>query len=288
MSDEFGILYICPTPIGNLDDMPKRVVDILKNVDLIAAEDTRNTLKLMNRFEIRNKLISYYEHNKAERGEYLIRELKLGKNIAVVSDAGMPGISDPGEDIVRLASNEGIDIKVIPGPSAFVCALVVSGLSTSRFSFEGFLPIGNKERKERFEEIKNDTKTLIFYEAPHKLLGSLEDIYSNLGDRKIVTVREISKIYEEIKRFKVSEAISYYKNNSPKGEFVLVIEGRDKEEIKKEEEEKWKEISVIDHVNMYIEKGISNNEAIKLAAKDRGLKKNEVYKLYVDNKNNNR
>lgn len=280
-----GILYICPTPIGNLNDMPNRVIDILGKVNLIAAEDTRNTVKLLNHFNIKNKLVSYYEHNKIQRGNYLIKLLLEGKSIAVVSDAGMPGISDPGEDIIRLAINNEIKVEVIPGPSAFVCALVLSGLPTGRFSFEGFLPMNKKGRKERLEEVKNDKRTLIFYEAPHKLIYTLEDMYKVFGNRKISLVREITKKFEDVKRFTFSQAIDYYRDNIPKGEFVLVIEGKSEQELKIEEETRWENISIEEHVQMYTEQGMTKNEAIKQAAKDRGIKKNDVYKNFINQKN---
>lgn len=277
-----GILYICPTPIGNLSDMPERVVEILKEVDLVAAEDTRVTIKLFNHFGIKNKMVSYYEHNKVERGNYLIQLLLEGKNIAIVSDAGMPCISDPGEDIVRLAVIEDIQVIAIPGPSAFVCALAVSGLPTARFIFEGFLPMNKKVRKDRLEEIKNDTRTLIFYEAPHKLTYSLEDLYESLGDRRISLVREITKKFEEVKRVRLSEAIEYYKTNTPKGEFVLIIEGKDAEELKKEKEDTWAKFTIKEHVQLHTKNGLSKNDAIKLVAKERGMKKNEVYKSVLE------
>lgn len=283
IEENSGVLYVCPTPIGNLNDMPNRVIEVLSKVDLIAAEDTRNTIKLLNHFNIKNRLVSYYEHNKVQRGNYLIKLLLEGKSIAVVSDAGMPGISDPGEDIIKLAIEHEIKIEVIPGPSAFVCALVVSGLPTGRFSFEGFLPMSKKGRKERLEEVKNDTRTLIFYEAPHKLIYTLEDMYKVFGNRRISLVRELTKRFEEVKRFTFSEAIEYYNENTPKGEFVLVIEGKSAEELKIEEETKWDNISIEDHVKMYIEQGMAKNEAIKQAAKDRGIKKNDVYKIFVNN-----
>lgn len=282
IEENCGVLYVCPTPIGNLNDMPNRVIEVLSKVDLIAAEDTRNTIKLLNHFNIKNRLVSYYEHNKVQRGNYLIKLLLEGKSIAVVSDAGMPGISDPGEDIIKLAIEHEIKIEVIPGPSAFVCALVVSGLPTGRFSFEGFLPMSKKGRKERLEEVKNDTRTLIFYEAPHKLIYTLEDMYKVFGNRRISLVRELTKRFEEVKRFTFSEAIEYYNENTPKGEFVLVIEGKSVEELKIEEETKWDNISIEDHVKMYIEQGMAKNEAIKQAAKDRGIKKNDVYKIFVN------
>ncbi|MBO5955442.1 MAG: 16S rRNA (cytidine(1402)-2'-O)-methyltransferase, partial [Clostridia bacterium] len=230
-----GILYLCPTPIGNLKDITLRTLEVLREVDLIAAEDTRNTLKLLNHFEISVPLTSYYEHNKAQKGSVIIERLKEGQSVALVSDAGMPAISDPGEDLVRLCISEGIKVVPLPGASAFTCALVASGMPTGRFSFEGFLTTNKRNRKNHLAEVKNDTRTLIFYEAPHKLLATLEDMLEFFGDREIVLARELTKKFEEFFRTTISEAIRHYEETPPKGEFVLIIKGKNPEELKEEE-----------------------------------------------------
>lgn len=273
-----GKLYLVSTPIGNLKDITLRAIEILKEVDLIAAEDTRQTLKLLNHFEIRKPLISYHDHNKHEAGVKLIKKLHEGNKIALVSDAGTPGISDPGEDIVKLCIEEGIEVYSCPGPVAGIYALTVSGLSTKKFVFEGFIEREGKRRKEDLFRIKNETKTIILYEAPHRLIKTLKDIEEHIGNRKIAICRELTKRYEEILRFTVKEALDYYTEKLPKGEYVLVLEGLTQKEIEKEKEEKYKDISVEEHIIDYINKGQSKKEAIKLVAKERGLPKSEVYK----------
>lgn len=277
-----GVIYLVATPIGNLEDMTFRAVRILNEVDLIAAEDTRQTLKLLNHFEIRKPLVSYHEHNKRESGEKLIKEVLEGKSIAIVTDAGTPGISDPGEDIVRLAVENGIEVFSIPGAAAFVYALVVSGLPTSRFIFDAFLPRDNKPKRERLLELKDEERTLIFYEAPHRLRRTLDDIYEVLGDRKVSIGRELTKKHEEILRCSLKEAIEIYGEKEPRGEYVIVIEGRSREEIEREKQAEFEEVGIEEHIIMYIEKGLNKKDAIKQVAKDRNMQKSEVYKYSLN------
>lgn len=274
-----GKLYLCPTPIGNLSDISERILETLKNADLIAAEDTRNTLKLLNYFDIVVPLTSYYEHNKASKGQVLINKLNEGKNIALVSDAGMPAISDPGEDLVKLCIENDIEIVSLPGPSAFTTALVASGLPTGRFTFEGFLTTNKKNRIEHLEEIKNDTRTLIFYEAPHKLLNTLKDMLSVLGDRKITLARELTKKFEEYVRTTLAEAVHKYENEPPKGEFVLIIEGKNKEELLLEEKEDLP--SPEELLKKYIADGESGKPLVKKVAEELDMPKREVYDIYL-------
>lgn len=277
-----GIIYFVSTPIGNLKDITIRALETLESVDIIAAEDTRQTLKLLNHYNIKKPLISYHEHNKRESGEKIIKEVLNGKDIALVTDAGTPGISDPGEALVNLAVENGIEIYLTPGPAAFVYGLVVSGLSTSRFVFEGFLPVEKKERKERLENIKDEEKTIIFYEAPHKLQRTLKDMCQYLGDRKIALCRELTKRYEEIIRTTLFEALAMYEDKKPLGEFVLVVEGKKKEEIDKERAAKYEGITIEEHIKMYIDLGMDKKEAIKKVAKERNLSKSDVYKHSID------
>lgn len=275
-----GILYLVATPIGNLGDMSSRAVEVLSSVDLIAAEDTRRTVQLLNHFEISKPLTSYHEHNKRAKGEYIISLLKEGKNVAQVSDAGTPAISDPGEDLVKLCIENDITVTSVPGPVAGINALILSGLDTSRFAFEGFLSVNKRSRKEHLDAVKNDTHTLIFYEAPHKLKATLADMSQTFGeDRKIALVRELTKLHEEVLRMSLGEAVSYYEENNPRGEYVLVIEGA-KESVSESEELWWSGLSVNEHVDKYIEKGISSKDAIKQTATDRGVPKREVYNEY--------
>lgn len=274
-----GTLYLCATPIGNLEDITYRAVRILKEVDLIAAEDTRHTKKLLNHLKITTPLTSYHEHNKATKGPILIEKLKEGLNIALVSDAGTPGISDPGEDLVRLAHENNILVTPVPGASAVISGLIISGLSTRRFIFEGFLPTDNKGRNERLRKLSNEDRTIVLYEAPHRLLKTLEALYEALGNRKISIVRELTKQYEEVKISTIEESIKYYQEVSPKGEFVLVIEGLSNEAINEIEIKKWENISIDEHVRLYIDQGKTQKEALKQVAKDRGLSKREVYQI---------
>lgn len=270
-----GTLYLVATPIGNLSDLSERALAVLREADLIAAEDTRHTLKLLNHFAIKKPMISYFEHNKAERGQEILRILKEGKDVTLVSDAGTPAISDPGEDLVRLCAQNDISVVPIPGPCALINALIVSGLPTGRFSFEGFLSVNKKNRKQHLESIRSDTHTLIFYEAPHKLKNTLADMLQILGDRQIALVRELTKKYEEVLRMTLSEAAAYYETTEPKGEFVLVLSGAPEDS----EENPLASLTVFEHMDYYLEQGISKKEAIKLVAKDRKVKKQEIYSI---------
>lgn len=273
----YGILYICPTPIGNLEDITLRTIKVLKEVDLIAAEDTRRTIKLLNHYDIKKPLISYHEHNKVTKGEVLLEKLKEGKNIALVTDAGMPGISDPGEDIIKLCIEENIEIVALPGPTAFVLALVISGLSTESFVFEGFLPSKGKERKERLNRLKKETRTIILYEAPHRIISLLKDLLENLGNRKISISRELTKIYEETFRGTILEALEKFQRQKPKGEFVLVVEGADNID-----EKSFGHISIKEHIRMYMEQGLSKKDSIKKVAKERNIPKQQVYREGIE------
>lgn len=277
-----GKLYLVPTPIGNLKDITIRALEVLKSVDLIAAEDTRQSLKLLNHYEIKKQLISYHQHNEQGRSEDIIKRLQDGENIAIVTDAGTPGISDPGSVIVSKCIGEGIEFEVLPGATAITTALVNSGLDTTKFLFRGFLPRENKERKPIIEELKDRKETLIFYEAPHRLLDTLEFLKDNLGNRKVAICRELTKLHEEILRFTLEESIEYYKEKSARGEYVLVVEGKTQEEIEQEEKTKWENLTVKDHIKKYIEDGMSKKEAVKQVAKDRNMSKSEIYKESFD------
>lgn len=267
-----GILYVVGTPIGNLGDMSPRAVETLATVDFIAAEDTRVSLKLLNHFEIKKPLISYFEHNRREKGEIIVSRILAGESCALVTDAGMPAVSDPGEDLVALCHERGVTVNVVPGPSAFVSAIALSGLPVSRFTFEGFLSMNKVSRREHLNDIKDEKRTLVFYEAPHKLVATLKDLYNTLGDRRIALVREITKIHEEVVRTTLSEAVIKYETTAPKGEFVLVIEGR------KEEAEEITFEDALSLANAYLAQGMSVSMAAKQAAKETGLKKGDIYK----------
>ena len=267
-----GTLYLCATPIGNLGDMTPRCIETLRTVDLIAAEDTRQTVKLLNHFQISTKMTSYYEHNKKDKGAYLISLLQEGKNIAIVSDAGTPGISDPGEELVTACIEQGITVTSIPGAAAVISALVTSGLATGRFCFEGFLSVNKKQRRTHLEEIKDERRTMIFYEAPHKLRATLQDFYDTLGDRRLSIARELTKKFEEICLMTLSQAIAKYADTPPKGEFALVIEGKTEEAA-----EDYSDLPIEAHVKLYTDGGMGEMDAMKAVAKDRGLRKNEVY-----------
>lgn len=274
-----GKLYLCATPIGNLGDVSARCLEVLSSADLVAAEDTRRTLQLLNHFGITKPLTSYHEHNKREKGEYIISLLKDGKNVALVSDAGTPAISDPGEDMVRLCIENGVEVTSVPGPVAAINALILSGLNTSRFAFEGFLSVNKRHRREHLDSIKNDTRTLIFYEAPHKLKNTIADMQSAFGGgRRIALARELTKIHEEILRFTLNEAAAYYEENAPRGEYVIIVEGA--AEKQEEAENEWEHIPVKEHVDRYIAEGMTVKDAIKTAATDRGVPKREVYNEY--------
>lgn len=277
-----GKLYLVPTPIGNLKDITLRALEVLERVDLIAAEDTRQSLKLLNHYEIKKQLISYHQHNEQGRSEDIIKRLQVGESIAIVTDAGTPGISDPGSVIVTKCIEEGIEFEVLPGATAITTALVNSGLNTTKFLFRGFLPRENKERKPIIEELKDRTETLIFYEAPHRLLDTLEFLKDNLGNRKIAICRELTKLHEEILRLTLEESIEYYKEKSPRGEYVLVVEGKRQEDIELEEKAKWEDLTIEEHIRKYIEEGLSKKEAVKKVAKDRNVSKSEIYKKSFD------
>ena len=274
---EKGTLYLVATPIGNLEDITLRAIKVLKEVDLIAAEDTRQTLKLLNHLEISKKLISYHRHNEDVKKELLIEKLLEGQNIAVVTDAGTPAISDPGEEIVKEAIKNNIKIVPIPGACALINALIASGLDTTEFSFYAFLPLNKKLRKNKFEEIKKDGKTAIIYEAPHKLINTLNDILNNLGDRKIVLARELTKIHEEFIRGNITEIINIFKEKEPKGEFIILIEG-----IKIIEENNLNNLSLEEHYKYYENQGLEKKEIIKKIAKDRNVNKNEIYQQFIN------
>ena len=271
-----GILYICATPIGNLEDITLRVLKTLEKVDLIAAEDTRHTIKLLNHFEIKNKLFSYHEHNKSSSGPQLIEMLRAGKDIALVSDAGMPGISDPGEDLVKLALEANIKVEALPGASAVITALAASGLPTRKFFFEGFLDRQKKHRKKRLEAIKSIEETLIFYESPHRLLETLKEMRSIFGNRKVVIAREITKKFEEYYRGSLEEAWQYFKEKGIKGEFVLLLEGNS------EIVSQVFTTSIEEDLKSYILNGLSKKEAISQVAKERDIPKKEVYQVSID------
>ncbi|MBQ9814564.1 MAG: 16S rRNA (cytidine(1402)-2'-O)-methyltransferase [Lachnospiraceae bacterium] len=272
-----GKLYLCATPIGNLDDITFRVVDTLKNVDLIAAEDTRHTIKLLNHYDIKTKMTSYHEHNKYEKAEVLVAELLKGTNIALVTDAGTPGISDPGEELVKQALAAGIEVTSLPGPAALIVAVSMCGLSSRRFVFEGFLPTVKRERKEALARLENETRTIVIYEAPHRFLKTLKDLQDVLGDREIRICRELTKVHESVLAITIADAIKLYEENEPKGEMVVVIKGKDEEEIAQEERASWEEMSVKDHVEHYMQQGLSEKDAMKQAARDRGLSKRDIY-----------
>lgn len=274
---EKGLLYICPTPIGNLEDITLRTLKVLEEVDLVAAEDTRRTLKLLNHYNIKKPLTSYHEHNKKTKGQILVEKLKEGAKIALVTDAGMPGISDPGEDIIKLCIEENIDIIALPGATAFTLALVLSGLKTDKFVFEGFLPSKNRDRIKELERLKGEERTIILYEAPHRMEALLQDILTILGNRNISISRELTKIHEETFRGTVSEAIDWLKDTGPKGEFVIVLEGG-----AAPDEDPYKDISVKEHLKKYIEEGMSKKDAVRRVAEERNMPKNKVYKESLD------
>ena len=272
-----GKLYLCATPIGNLEDITCRVVRVLQEVDLIAAEDTRNSIKLLNHFEIKTPMTSYHEHNKFEKGKKLVEKLQEGMNLALITDAGTPGISDPGEELVKMCYEAGIEVTSLPGAAACITALTLSGLSTRRFAFEAFLPADKKEKQEVLKELTNETRTIILYEAPHRLLRTLEELLEHLGNRKLTVCRELTKKHETAFVTTIQEAIAYYRESEPKGECVLVIEGKSREELRKEEVSKWEEITIEEHMKFYMDKGIEKKEAMKMVAKDRGISKRDVY-----------
>ncbi len=277
-----GKLYLCATPIGNLEDITLRVLRTLKEADLIAAEDTRHSIKLLNHFDIKTPMTSYHEFNKVEKARYLVDKMREGTNVALITDAGTPGISDPGEELVRQCYEAGIEVTSLPGPAACITALTISGMATRRFAFEAFLPSDKKEKQEIFEEIKKETRTIILYEAPHRLVRTLSELLENLGDRRISVCRELTKTHETVFRTTVSEALSYYETEEPRGECVLVIEGKNRLEIQQEQERSWEAVSIEEHMKRYLDGGTDKKEAMKLVAKDRGMKKRDVYQYLLN------
>lgn len=272
-----GKLYLCATPIGNLEDITYRVLRILKEVDLIAAEDTRNSIRLLNHFDIHTPMTSYHEYNKIEKAHVLIRKLEEGQNIALITDAGTPGISDPGEDLVRMCMDVGIEVSSIPGPAACITALTMSGLPTRRFAFEAFLPADKKERKEVLKELEEETRTIILYEAPHRLKKTLQELSEALGDRKMTLCRELTKKHETAFKSTISQILSFYETEEPRGECVLVIEGKSRKEKKEESIEEWMKMSLEEHMKYYEDQGLTQKDAMKQVAKDRGVGKRDIY-----------
>ena len=276
-----GMLYLCATPIGNLEDITFRVLRTLKEVDLIAAEDTRNSIKLLNHFEIKTPMTSYHEYNKIEKAYQLVEKLREGKNIALITDAGTPGISDPGEDLVRICYEEGIPVTSLPGPAACITALTMSGLPTRRFAFEAFLPRDKKERADVLGSLADETRTIIIYEAPHHLVRTLEELHEVLGNRRLSICRELTKRYEEKTLTTIEDSLIFYRDNEPRGEYVLVLEGKTFEEQRKELQESWESMSIEAHMAVYEDQGIDHKEAMKLVAKDRGISKRDVYQALL-------
>lgn len=275
-----GKLYLCATPIGNLEDMPVRGIRMMQEADLIAAEDTRNSIKLLNHFNIKTPMTSYHEYNKVEKAGVLVDKILQGQTIVLITDAGTPGISDPGEELVRQCVDAGIEVLSIPGPAACINALIISGLPTRRFVFEAFLPSDKKERGYVLAELENETRTMIIYEAPHRLIKTLEELRNVLGDdRRIAVCKELTKKHETVYRDTISGAVAYYTENEPRGEYVLVIEGKDRQEIIRKEQESWLSMSVEEHLEYYINQGIDKKEALKAVAKDRGVSKREIYNM---------
>lgn len=277
-----GKLYLCATPIGNLEDITFRVLNTLKEVDLIAAEDTRHSIKLLNHFDIKTPMTSYHEFNKVEKAKYLVEKMKEGVNIALVTDAGTPGISDPGEELVRQCYEAGVEVTSLPGPAACITALTMSGLATRRFAFEAFLPADKKEKQVILEELKNETRTIILYEAPHRLVRTLGELYEALGDRRITICRELTKKYETAFRTTFSGALAHYEAEEPKGECVIVVEGKSHEEIQKEKEQAWETMPIEEHMEKYLSQGMEKKEAMKQVAKDRGIRKRDVYQYLMN------
>lgn len=277
-----GTLYLCATPIGNLEDITYRVLRTLKEVDLIAAEDTRNSIRLLNHFEIKTPMTSYHEYNKIDKAYQLVTKMREGKNIALITDAGTPGISDPGEDIVRICYEEGIPVTSLPGAAACITALTMSGLPTRRFAFEAFLPKDKKEHQAVLEELKTETRTIIIYEAPHHLVRTLQELSDTLGgDRRLTICRELTKRHEEKLQMTLADSLSYYEVNEPRGEYVLIIAGRSREEMKKEEQAGWEALSLEEHMAHYESQGIDRKEAMKRVAKDRGVSKRDIYQALL-------
>ena len=276
-----GTLYLVATPIGNLEDMTFRAIRTLKEVDLIAAEDTRNSIKLLNHFEIQTPMTSYHEYNKFDKGRKLVEKLEEGLDIAVITDAGTPGISDPGEELAAMCYDAGIEVTSLPGPAACITALTLSGLPTRRFAFEAFLPMEKKERREILSELINETRTIIIYEAPHKLVRTLKDLYETLGNRRMTLCRELTKKHETVFATTIEDALAYYDVQEPKGECVMVIEGKSREEIRSEEKARWEEMSIEEHMELYLGQGMDKKSAMKQVAKDRGVGKRDIYQALL-------
>ena len=277
-----GTLYLCATPIGNLEDITFRVINTLKEVDLIAAEDTRHSIKLLNHFEIKTKMTSYHEYNRVEKAKVLVKQLQEGKDIALITDAGTPGISDPGEELVRQCHEAGITVTALPGACALINALIISGQPTRRFCFEAFLPSDKKERKLILEELKNETRTIILYEAPHRLVRTLEELKETLGNRRMTLCRELTKRHETAFHTTIEELILYYQTEKPLGECVLVIEGRSRQEMEEEQKASWEKITIEEHMEIYENQGHSRKEAMKMVANDRGMTKRDVYQYLIN------
>lgn len=276
-----GILYLCATPIGNLKDITERVLETLRTVDLIAAEDTRNSIKLLNHFEIKTPMTSYHEYNKVDKADYLIGQLQEGKNVALISDAGTPAISDPGEVLVQKCQEAGVIVTSLPGACACITALTMSGLSSRRFCFEGFLPSDKKEKRDILEELREESRTMIVYEAPHHLIRTLEELYAVLGNRRLTICRELTKKFETILPTTFDEAFAMYEKEEPRGEYVLVIEGKSIETKKKEARADWQAMSIQEHMQYYENQGVARKEAMKMVAADRGVGKREVYQALL-------
>lgn len=276
-----GKLYLCATPIGNLEDITMRVLRTLQEVDLIAAEDTRNSMKLLNHFEIKTPMTSYHEYNRIEKAHVLIAKIQEGTNIALITDAGTPGISDPGEDLVRLCYEAGIEVTSLPGACACVTALTLSGLGTRRFCFEAFLPMEKKERQEILNELKEETRTIIVYEAPHRLVRTLGELLEALGNRRMTICRELTKKHETAFQTTLEEALEYYQEQEPRGECVLVLEGKSREQVRLEQQQSWESISIEEHMEQYLAKGMDRKEAMKQVAKDRGVSKRDIYQALL-------
>lgn len=277
-----GQLYLCATPIGNLEDMTFRAVRILKEVDLIAAEDTRNSIKLLNHFEIKTKMTSYHEYNKVEKARYLVEKMQQGLNVAVITDAGTPGISDPGEELVRQCHEAGIVVTSLPGACAAITALIISGRPTRRFAFEAFLPADKKERKQILSSLENETRTMIIYEAPHRLRKTLKELQEALGNRNLTICKELTKKHETAFLTTIDGAISHYESREPRGEYVLIIEGKKYQELEKESQEEFLKYTIEEHMAIYLAQGIDKKQAMKMVAKDRGISKREVYQALLE------
>ena len=277
-----GILYLCATPIGNLGDMTPRAVETLRAVDLIAAEDTRNSIKLLNHFEIKTSMTSYHEYNKIEKADYLVEQLLQGKNVALITDAGTPAISDPGEVLVQKCMQSGITVTSLPGPAACITALTLSGLATGRFCFEGFLPADKKEKAGILQELREESRTIILYEAPHRLKRTLKELYDSVGNRRVTLCRELTKKFETILPATLEEVLAYYETEEPRGEYVIVMEGKSRQEKREAEKESWQARPIEEHMAFYEKEGMDKKNAMKQVAKDRGVTKREIYQYLLN------